>query len=118
MARTVNGRAVRSAKVFESDGLWHWRIIDEGGAEYLDGGNYRSREQADAGLDAAFDQPKDAKAVELRKLIAAGGYSQRGAARELQISERMMRYYCSGEQPVPRVVMLAMRHLVHCPPHE
>lgn len=55
---------------------------------------------------------------ELRKLIADGGYSQRAAAKELQISERMMRYYCSGQQPVPRVVMLAMRHLVNCPPHD
>lgn len=57
-----------------------------------------------------------ADAAELRKLIEQGGYSQRSAARELQISERMMRYYCSGEQPVPRVVMLAMKHLVTCPP--
>lgn len=56
--------------------------------------------------------------IELRKLIERGGYSQRGAAKELQVSERMMRYYCSGEQPVPHVVMLAMRHLVECPPRE
>lgn len=48
-------------------------------------------------------------------LLKQGGYSQRGAARELEISERMMRYYCSGERPVPRAVMLAMEHLVNCP---
>lgn len=54
-------------------------------------------------------------AARLRELLAAGGYSQRGAARELGISERMMRYYCAGEQPVPRVVMLALEHLVECP---
>lgn len=53
--------------------------------------------------------------IDLQRLIDHGGYSQRGAAKELQISERMMRYYCAGKQPVPRVVMLAMRHLVHCP---
>lgn len=57
-----------------------------------------------------------ADAAELRKLIEQGGYSQRSAAKELQISERMMRYYCAGEQAVPRVVMLAMKHLVECPP--
>lgn len=50
----------------------------------------------------------------IRQLLSDGGYTQRGAARELQISERMMRYYCSGEQPVPRVVMLAIEHLVSC----
>lgn len=55
-------------------------------------------------------------AAHLRTLIERGGYSQRCAARELGISERMMRYYCSGEHPVPRVVMLAMEHLVNCPP--
>jgi hypothetical protein len=115
MARTINGRAIRSAKVFESDGLWRWRILDEHGTEYLDGGNYRSREQAEAGLDTAYDPPTDEQAAELRKLIAEGGYSQRSAAKELQISERAMRYHCSGDQPVPRVVMLAMRHLVNCP---
>jgi hypothetical protein len=118
MPRTINGRAVRSAKVFESNGLWRWRIVDALGQEFLDGGNHKTREAADTGLDAAYDPPTDEQAAELRKLIADGGYSQRGAAKELQISERMMRYYCAGEQPVPRVVMLAMRHLVHCPPHE
>lgn len=115
MAHTINGRAIRSAKVFESDGVWRWRIVDDRGAEYLDGGNYRSREQAERGLDTAYDPPADEQAAELRKLITEGGYSQRGAAKELQISERAMRYYCSGEQAVPRVVMLAMEHLVNCP---
>jgi hypothetical protein len=57
----------------------------------------------------------NAEQTTLLKLIAQGGYTQRGAARELGISERMMRYYCAGEQPVPRVVMLALTHLVECP---
>lgn len=60
--------------------------------------------------------PPPANAERLRKLIDQGGYTQRGAARELQISERAMRYYCSGDQPVPRAVMLAMEHLVECQP--
>lgn len=53
-------------------------------------------------------------AARLRSLIEQGGLTQRGAARELEISERMMRYYCSGAQPVPKVVMLALEHLVTC----
>jgi hypothetical protein len=59
---------------------------------------------------------RNAEQTALLKLIAQGGYTQRGAARELDISERMMRYYCAGQQPVPRVVMLALTHLVECPP--
>jgi hypothetical protein len=53
--------------------------------------------------------------AELLELLRVGNYSQRGAARELEISERMMRYYCAGTQPVPKVVLLALRHLVTCP---
>ena len=113
---TINGRTVRSAKVFEADGLWRWRIVDDRGIEYFDGGNYRYREQAEAGLDAAYDPPTTEQAIQMRKLIAQGGYTQEGAARELQISPRLMRYYVAGDRPVPRVVMLAMRHLVECPP--
>lgn len=55
-------------------------------------------------------------AKRLQQLIDAGGYTQVSAAKELQISERMMRYYCSGTKPVPRVVMLAMEHIATCPP--
>lgn len=55
--------------------------------------------------------------AKLLDLLRAGQYSQRGAARELGISERMMRYYCAGTQPVPRVVLLALEHLVTCPSH-
>lgn len=113
--RTINGRRVASVKVFEADGLWRWRIIDALGTEYLDGGNYRSREAADQGLDDAYDPPADPQAGILNQLLREGGYSQRGAAKELEISERMMRYYCAGSKPVPRVVMLAVQHLVNCP---
>lgn len=113
--RTINGRKVHAAKVFAEGDFWRWRIVDIGGTEYLDGGNYLTQEAAERGLDDAFDPVKDEQAATLRGLIADGGYSQRGAARELGISERMMRYYCAGEQPVPRIVMLAMEHLVNCP---
>jgi hypothetical protein len=59
---------------------------------------------------------RNAEQTALLTLIAQGGYTQRGAALELGISERMMRYYCAGKQPVPRVVMLALMHLVECAP--
>lgn len=52
----------------------------------------------------------------VRELIAAAGLSQRAAARELQVSERAMRYWCSGDQAVPRAILLALEHLAHCPP--
>lgn len=32
----------------------------------------------------------------------------------LDISERQMRRYCSGEHDVPRVVEYALRWLIHC----
>lgn len=63
--------------------------------------------------DAAAEErdyatPTDATRV--KDLLARMGMSQRGAARELEISERMMRYYCGGDK-VPRVVMLALERL-------
>lgn len=48
----------------------------------------------------------------LRALLDRGGFSQRGAARELEISERMMRYYCAGTHYIPRYVTLAVIALV------
>lgn len=55
-------------------------------------------------------------AERLQQLITQGGYTQVSAAKALHISERMMRYYCAGDKAVPVTVMLAMRHLVTCPP--
>ena len=46
-------------------------------------------------------------ATQLRKLLDRAGLSQRGAARELEIDERTMRYYCAG-QPIPKAVEYAM----------
>lgn len=48
----------------------------------------------------------------LRALLDRGGYSQRGAARELEISERAMRYYCSGKHHIPKYVMFAVTAMV------
>ena len=52
----------------------------------------------------------------LRAWLADHGRSQRGLARELGIAERTMRYYCSGELPVPAVIWLALQALADSPP--
>lgn len=50
---------------------------------------------------------------QLRKLLDSAGLSQRGAARELQISERQMRRYVAGDAEVPKVIEYALRWLIH-----
>jgi hypothetical protein len=59
--------------------------------------------------ERSYAAPTDATKV--RDLLARLGMGQREAARELEISERSIRYYCNGEK-VPRVVMLALERLV------
>ena len=49
---------------------------------------------------------------QLQKLLDQSGLSQRGAAKELDISERNMRRYIAGDLPVPRVVEYALRWLI------
>jgi hypothetical protein len=49
---------------------------------------------------------------ELRQLIAQSGLSQRKAAEALDLDERTMRYYASGQNPIPRAVLYALRYLV------
>lgn len=50
-------------------------------------------------------------AAQLQRGLDRAGMSQRGTAKELGISERQMRRYCSGEAKVPRVVELACKYL-------
>jgi hypothetical protein len=52
-----------------------------------------------------------APATMVRDLLLRAALTERGAARELEINERTMRGYCSGDK-VPRVVMLALERLV------
>lgn len=52
--------------------------------------------------------------IELRALLAACGRSQRGMAKALDINERTMRYYASGELPIPRAVEYAIKYLLSC----
>lgn len=48
----------------------------------------------------------------IRQMLTQLGLSQRGAARILEVSERTMRYYCSGKHKVPRYIMLAIGYLI------
>lgn len=50
---------------------------------------------------------------QLQKLLDSAGLSQRGAAKELGISERQMRRYVAGDAEVPTVVEYALRWLIH-----
>jgi len=56
-----------------------------------------------------YAEPTDA--TRIRNMLAKLGMSQAQGAYALEISERSMRYYCTGS-PVPKVVMLAMERLV------
>lgn len=50
---------------------------------------------------------------QLKKILAKAALSQRGAAKLLEINERTMRRYVSGEQPIPRVVEYALMWISH-----
>lgn len=53
--------------------------------------------------------PTDADRI--RETITALGTTQRGLARLLDLDERTVRRYASGQQPVPAVVWLALEAL-------
>lgn len=48
-------------------------------------------------------------AAQLRKILERSGRTIRGAAKELEIHERTMHRYVSGEAPIPKVVELVVR---------
>lgn len=50
---------------------------------------------------------------QLQKLLDSAGLSQRGAAKEIEISERQMRRYIAGDAEVPKIVEYALRWLIH-----
>jgi hypothetical protein len=67
--------------------------------------------------NGAMNGPEDEpKPDELRALIARTGLSQRRAAEAIDVSERMMRYYASGQEKIPRAVLYALRYLAGVPP--
>lgn len=47
----------------------------------------------------------------LRALLDQAGLSQREAARQIGISERVMRYYVAGERTAPYPVQFALENL-------
>lgn len=55
-------------------------------------------------------------ALQLKRVLAKAALSQRGAAKLLEINERTMRRYVSGEQPIPRVVEYALLWISHQSP--
>lgn len=89
----------------EEHALWMAMAEDADGVRAERGRGYR---------DGFEGRERWEDAERLRALLAAAGLSQRGAARELGISERAMRYYVAGEQPTPRAILLALEHLAHC----
>lgn len=59
-----------------------------------------------------LDYSKPTDATRVREMLKKLGLSQAEGARELEISERTMRYYCAAGELVPKVVMLALERLV------
>ncbi len=51
----VNGRPIRSLEIFEEAGYWRWRIVDDRGEVYVDGGNFMLREDCGADLSGVID---------------------------------------------------------------
>jgi hypothetical protein len=54
-------------------------------------------------------------AIQLQRLLDRAGLSQRGAAKALEINERTMRKYVSGDSPIPKTVELALLYLYIIP---
>jgi DNA-binding transcriptional regulator YiaG len=50
--------------------------------------------------------------AQIRALLARAGLSQRAAARELEVDEREMRYWCSGQAQPPRAAVLALERII------
>ena len=52
--KKVNGERVRRAWTYEEGGYWRWKITTDAG-EYVDGGNFSTREEARESLAEVFD---------------------------------------------------------------
>lgn len=50
-------------------------------------------------------------ALQLQRLLDRIEISQRAAAQVLEINERTMRRYCSGDSPIPKIVEMAVLYL-------
>lgn len=51
-------------------------------------------------------------AARLRALLGKADLSEEAAATVLEIDESEIRAYCSGDKPVPRIVILALQRVV------
>ncbi|MCB1822220.1 MAG: hypothetical protein KDI73_11675 [Candidatus Competibacteraceae bacterium] len=51
----VNGRPIRSLEIFEEEDYWRWRIVDDRGVEFVDGGNHMLRSECGESLSAALE---------------------------------------------------------------
>jgi plasmid maintenance system antidote protein VapI len=51
-------------------------------------------------------------ALQLQRLLDRAGISQRGMAKALEINERTMRKYCSGDAKIPKTVEYACAYLI------
>jgi transposase-like protein len=60
--------------------------------------------------EVSYSNPSPADRA--RELILRTGLSQRAVARELEVDDRTLRYWCSGAKPVPRIAILALERLV------
>ena len=64
---------------------------------------------------ASAPEPEErnvAQATRLRQLLVRADLSQRAAARELDVSDRAMRYWCAGQCDVPVMVFLALEQII------
>jgi DNA-binding transcriptional regulator YiaG len=64
------------------------------------------------GPSKEVDYAKPNDASKIRELLVRAGLSQRGAARELDVDERTMRYWCAGDVATPRMAVLALERLI------
>lgn len=58
----------------------------------------------------SYSQPSPADRV--RELLLKTGLSQREAARELEVDDRTLRYWCAGKHEPPRMAILALERLI------
>jgi len=65
----------------------------------------------------ARETPSPMSGAQLQALLDRAGRSQRGTAKQLDISERQMRRYVAGEALIPKVVEFALLYLCGAAPH-
>jgi DNA-binding transcriptional regulator YiaG len=60
--------------------------------------------------EKSYAQPTDADRI--RRLIDKLGLSQRETARQLEVDDRTLRYWCSGQVQPPKMAFLALEQLI------